>query len=37
MLYNSEAWPVNLEDTCRLHRIEMQMARMMCSISLSEQ
>ena len=37
MLYNGEAWPVNLEDTCRLHRIEMQMARMMCSISLSEQ
>ena len=37
MLYDSETWLVNLEDTYRLQRTEMQMARWMCSISLSEQ
>ena len=36
MLYGSETWPVKREDTCRLQRTEMQMARWMCKISLSE-
>ena len=34
MLYGP--WPVKIEDSCRLQRIEMQMARWMCSIILSE-
>ena len=37
MLYDSEARPVNTEDTCKLQRTEMQMVRWMCSINLSEQ
>ena len=37
MLYDSEAWPVNIEDACKLQRTEMQMVRWMCSINLSEQ
>ena len=37
MLYGSETWPVKIEDTCRLQWTDMQMARWLCSISLSEQ
>ena len=36
MLYDSEAWTVNVEGTCKLQQTEMQMVRWMCSISLSE-
>ena len=37
MLYGSEIWPVKREDMCRFQQTEMQMARWMCNISLSEQ
>ena len=37
MLYDSEAWPVNIKGTCKLQRTEMEMVRWMCSINLSEQ
>ena len=37
MLYDSEAWLVNIEDTCKLQQTEMQMVRWMCSINLSGQ
>ena len=37
MLCGSETWPVKREDTCRLQRTEMKMARWMCNTSLSEQ
>ena len=36
MLYGSETWPAKREGTCRLKRTEMQIARWMCNISLSE-
>ena len=36
MLYGNETWPVKRKDTCRLQRTEMQMARLMYNISLSE-
>ena len=37
MLYGSETRPVKKEDTCRLQRTEMKIARWICNISLSEQ
>ena len=37
MLYDCEAWPVNIKGTCKLQRTEMEMVRWMCSINLSEQ
>ena len=36
MLYGSETWPAKREGTCRLQQTEMQIARWMCHISLSE-
>ena len=37
MLYGSETCPVKKDDTCRLQWTELQMARWMCNITLSEQ
>ena len=37
MSYSNETWLVKIEDTCRLQLRELQMARGMCSMSLSEQ
>ena len=37
MVYGSETWVINVEQSVRLERTEMEMARWMCGVSLMDE